>query len=90
MAFESVPPVLGKISQLLVQAGKAKDPKQRAKIIKELWTIRAKLKAELKQAEEDIRAGTNRRVEAVVYRSAISTLEVELSLLGEEEPPESP
>ena len=39
--------------------------------------IPSEFKAELKQAEEDIRAGTNRRVEAVVYRSAISTLEVE-------------
>src|SRR5947207_3080164 len=89
MAFEGLPAVLSKISKLLIKAEKAREAKERAAAIKQLWEIHAKLKAEVTQAEKDTRAGQNRRVEAVAYRATLSTLELELSLLGEEKPPGS-
>jgi hypothetical protein len=89
MAFESVPAVLAEISRLLVQVEKTQDAGQRAAAVKELWTIYAKIKNDLLVIEKDIRAGHNRRVEAVAYRAALSTLALELALMGEEEPPVS-
>jgi hypothetical protein len=90
MAFESVPPVLADISRLLVQVEKTQDPAERAAAVKQLWDIYAKIKHELLEIEKDIRAGENRRVEAVAFRSALSTLALELALMGEEEPGPAP
>ena len=50
------------------------------------WVLYAKLESDLQEAERDIRAGVNRRVEAIAYRATLATLGTELALLGEERP----
>jgi hypothetical protein len=84
---ESLSPVLAQISRLLVQAEKTSDAASRAAAVRQLWVIHAKLESDLQEAERDIRAGINRRVEAIAYRATLATLGTELALMGEHKPP---
>ncbi len=74
--------MLRDVPRLLRQAEKSPNLADREVAVAELWEVRDRLAADLKEAEAGLNAGTNRRVEIATLRTALSTLAVEMALVG--------